>query len=92
MQKQKTLVVLALLGAMSVMSQPIFAQAAAQTAPAASASQDASLDQDVKMLRADVQASRKQLTAENLTLTADQSTKFWPLYDQYASGSIQDRR
>jgi hypothetical protein len=94
MQKQKTLVVLALLGAMSVMSQPIFAQAAAQTAPAASASQDASLDQDVKMLRADVQASRKQLTAENLTLTADQSTKFWPLYDQYAAevSKIGDER
>lgn len=90
MQKQKTLVVLALLGAMSVMSQPIFAQ----TAPAASSTQDASLDQDVKMLREDVQAARKQLTAENLTLTADQSTKFWPLYDQYAAevAKIGDER
>jgi D-alanyl-D-alanine dipeptidase len=85
MQNQKTLVVLALLGAMSVLSQPIFAQAAAQTAPAASASSDASLDQDVKWLRADVQAGKKKIVAENLTLTPDQATKFWPLYDQYAA-------
>jgi len=85
MQNQKTLVVLALLGAMSVVSQPIVAQAAAQTSPAASTTSDASLDQDVKMLRADVQSARKQITAENLTLTADQATKFWPIYDQYAA-------
>jgi Spy/CpxP family protein refolding chaperone len=94
MQNQKTLVVLALLGAMSVVSQPIFSQAAAPASPAASASPDASLDQDVKLLRADVQSAKKQITAENLTLTADQSTKFWPLYDQYAAevATIGDAR
>jgi hypothetical protein len=85
MQNQKTLVVLALLGAMSVISQPVFAQAAAQSSPAADATPTPSLDQDVKLLRADVQASKKQITAENLTLTADQATKFWPIYDQYAA-------
>jgi hypothetical protein len=82
MQKQKALVVLALLGAMSVVSQPIFAQAAA---PAAGASTQTSLDQDVKMLRADVQSARKQITAENINLTAEEATKFWPIYDQYAA-------
>jgi hypothetical protein len=82
MQKQKALVVLALLGAMSVISQPIFAQAAA---PAASATTQTSLDQDVKMLRSDVQAGKKQITAENINLTADEATKFWPIYDQYAA-------
>jgi Spy/CpxP family protein refolding chaperone len=94
MQKQKTLVVLALLGAMSAVSQPMFAQAAAQSQPAASSTADASLDQDVKLLRADVQASKKQITAENLTLTADQATKFWPIYDQYAAevAKIGDER
>jgi len=35
------------------------------------------------MLRADVQSSRKAITAENMTLTADEATKFWPIYDQY---------
>jgi len=91
MQKQKALVVLALLGTMSLVSQPIFAQAAA---PAASATQQTSLDQDVKMLRSDVQAGKKQITAENLTLTADEATKFWPIYDQYATevSKIGDQR
>jgi len=91
MQKQKTLVVLALLGAMSLVSKPMFAQAAA---PAASATQQTSLDQDVKMLRADVQSARKQITAENINLTADEATKFWPIYDQYAAetAKIGDKR
>ena len=37
------------------------------------------------MLRADVQSSRKTITAENMNLTADEATKFWPIYDQYAA-------
>ena len=37
------------------------------------------------MLRADVQSSRKAITAENMNLTADEATKFWPIYDQYAA-------
>lgn len=91
MQKQKALVVLTLLGAMSVVSHPIFGQAAA---PAASANEQTSLDQDVKMLRGDVQAAKKQITAENMTLTADQATKFWPIYDQYSAAvaKIGDKR
>jgi hypothetical protein len=84
MLKQKTLVLLALLGAMALTSEPIFAQAAG-SASGASASSTASLDQDIKMLRADVQSSRKTITAENMNLTADESTKFWPIYDQYAA-------
>jgi hypothetical protein len=91
MQKQKALVVLALLGAMSVVSQPIFAQAAA---PAAGATPQTSVDQDVKMLRADVQSGKKAITAENINLTADEATKFWPIYDQYAEevATIGDSR
>ncbi|MGA9585983.1 MAG: hypothetical protein WBQ95_11690 [Terracidiphilus sp.] len=81
MHKQKTLVALALLSAMALVSEPIFAQAA-QSSGAAST---ASLDQDIKMLRADVQSSRKTITAENMNLTADEATKFWPIYDQYAA-------
>jgi hypothetical protein len=84
MSNQKTVVTLALLGAMALASQPIFAQAA-QSAPGAGASPTASLDQDIKTLRADVQSSRKAITAANMNLTADEATKFWPIYDQYAA-------
>jgi hypothetical protein len=62
----------------------------AQTTPSgqgtsgASANQ-ASIDQDVSLLRKNLRAQKKQLIAANLTLTADQATKFWPVYDQYAA-------
>ena len=84
MSKQKTLIVLAVLSAMTLVSEPIFAQAA-QTPSGAAASSTASLDQDIKMLREDVQSARKAITAENMNLTADEATKFWPIYDQYAA-------
>ena len=81
MLKQKTLVVLAVVGAMALASVPMFAQAA----PAASATPQASLDQDIQMLRSDVRSSKKEVTAANMNLTADEATKFWPIYDQYSA-------
>ncbi|MGA8739663.1 MAG: hypothetical protein WB561_00590 [Terracidiphilus sp.] len=81
MSKQRTVVTLALLGAMALASEPIIAQTA-QSAPAAGT---ASLDQEIKMMREDVQSSRKKITAANMNLTADEATKFWPIYDQYAA-------
>jgi len=79
MLKQKILLTLAFWGSVALASGPIFAQAAA-SAPGAP-----SLDQDIKMLREDVQSARKTITAENMNLTADEATKFWPIYDQYAA-------
>ncbi len=84
MSKQKILVTLALLGTMAFASKPIFAQAA-QSSSGAGTSPTASIDQDIKLLRADVQSARKEITAENMSLTADEATKFWPIYDQYAA-------
>jgi len=40
-------------------------------------------DQDIALLRKDLRSQKKQLVAANLKLTADQATKFWPVYDQY---------
>jgi hypothetical protein len=40
-------------------------------------------DQDIEMLRSDLRAKRKQITAENLPLTSDEATKFWPVYEDY---------
>jgi hypothetical protein len=39
--------------------------------------------QDLETLRAELRATRKQIIAQNLTLTPDESTRFWPVYDQY---------
>jgi hypothetical protein len=67
-----------MLGVMALAGQPIFAQAAQSAS-------SAGLDQDIKMLRSDVQSAKKTIMAENMNLTADEATKFWPIYDQYVA-------
>ena len=46
-------------------------------------------DKDIEMLRADLRAQRKQITAQNMILTADEATKFWPIFDQYRQEAIK---
>jgi len=46
-------------------------------------------DQDIEMLRSDLRAQRKQITAQNMNLTSDEATKFWPIYDAYRKEAIQ---
>ena len=40
---------------------------------------------DLSALRTELKSSKKQMTAENLRLTPDEATKFWPVYDEYAA-------
>lgn len=42
------------------------------------------LEKDLALVRRDLRSEKKQLIALNLPLTADEATRFWPLYDQYA--------
>ena len=90
MQKKSVVAVLVVAGAMVLGSVSMFAQAA----PAATAQPKASLDQDIQLLRQDVQSAKKQAVAENMNLTADEATKFWPVYDQYQAevAKIGDQR
>jgi hypothetical protein len=46
----------------------------------------AASEQDIQMLRENIRASRKKVVAANMNLTADEATKFWPIYDQYQQG------
>lgn len=64
-----------------------FAQATSSGTSTASAAKDnqASIDQDVSLLRQDLRSKKKQLIAANLTLTDAEATKFWPVYDQYTA-------
>ena len=63
--------------------------AGAQTpsAPAAAPNKDVHVisTQDLDMLRKDIRSKKKQLMAQNLTLTDTDATKFWPIYDQYST-------
>ena len=62
---------------------------ATQSAPAAAASSRTISDDEIQIMRADVREHRKKLTAANMTLTADEATKFWPIYDQYIQETIK---
>ena len=85
MKKKSVVSVLVLVSALLVGSVSVVAQQdAAQSAPT-----NTIKDQDVEMLRADLRAQRKQIMAENMTLTADEATKFWPIFDQYRQEAIK---
>jgi len=56
-----------------------------QASASASTNSEASLDQDVALLRQDVRSKKKQLIAANLSLSDAEATKFWPVYDQYTA-------
>jgi Spy/CpxP family protein refolding chaperone len=75
--------VAAVFGAVTLVFSPVAAQTAAPAAAAAAAPDKPLTAADLEGLRADLRSSKKQLTAEALTLTDTQATKFWPVYDQY---------
>jgi hypothetical protein len=82
--KNKTVMVFMLAGAFSLSGFRVAAQTATgqETATSTKSEQVAS-DQDIQLLRKDIRSQKKQLIAANLSLTATEATKFWPIYDQY---------
>jgi Spy/CpxP family protein refolding chaperone len=90
--KKNFVAVLVVASGLLLSSVSMFGQAAtapAQAAPGASAQPNSASDKDIEMLRADLRAQRKEITAQNMTLTADEATKFWPIYDQYRQEAIK---
>ena len=43
------------------------------------------IDKNMDLMRKNLRSEKKQILALNLPLTADEATKFWPIYDQYAA-------
>jgi hypothetical protein len=87
---KKPIILVALSAAFLVFAPNAKAQSQAQPASAQqpSATTQQELDKDVNLLRQDIRAKKKKLVAANLTLTTDQATKFWPVYDQYTSDLV----
>jgi len=42
------------------------------------------VSKDADLLRRDLRAEKKKIIAANVPFTEEESTKFWPVYDQYA--------
>jgi Spy/CpxP family protein refolding chaperone len=95
MQKKSINVLLVVLSVLFVCNVSMFAQmsqkpAAQDVSDADADAQPHSLsDQDIEMLRADIRAQRKQIVAQNMNLTADEATKFWPIFEQYRKEAIK---
>jgi Spy/CpxP family protein refolding chaperone len=87
--KKSVVAVVVVVLALSACSVPMFAQQADQSAPAGAQANNHISDQDVELLRQDIRAQRKQIMAANMTLTADEATKFWPIFDQYRKEAIK---
>ncbi len=77
--KNKMMVVL-VLGCLCFLVAP-----AGHAQAAASKDSQTVSEQDVNLLRQDLRSKKKQLIAANLTLTDAESTKFWPVYDQFSA-------
>jgi Spy/CpxP family protein refolding chaperone len=93
MQKKRINAVLAFVIVLFVCNVSMFGQASqkatTQSASGADAQSNSVTNQDIEMLRADLRAQRKQITAQNMTLTADEATKFWPIFDEYRKEAIK---
>jgi len=93
MQQKSIKAVLVVVSVLLVCNVSMFAQVsqtpASQSVPGAGAPSNNISDKDIEMLRADLRAQRKQIMALNMTLTADEATKFWPIFDQYRREAIK---
>jgi hypothetical protein len=77
-----------LTGACLLWVPSLHAQAASsqqQTSTPSTQDNQASVDQSVALLREDLRSDKKQTIAATLKLTDAESTKFWPVYDQYSA-------
>ena len=70
---------------LSVPSRHTQAASPGQTSTASSKDNQASIDENVALLRQDLRSKKKRTIAANLQLTDAEATKFWPVYDQYTA-------
>jgi hypothetical protein len=96
----RTIQAVALLATCALLSVPVSVGAQATTRPVnqPTAASDETLptatDSDIAMLRADIRSKRKQVVAANMTLTPEEATRFWPLFDEYTNvvRKVNDKR
>jgi Spy/CpxP family protein refolding chaperone len=90
--KNRVTTVLIAVATVLLCSASIFGQGtqpSSQSGPGAVAQPNSINNKDVEMLRANLRANRKNLTAQNMNLTTDEATKFWPIFDQYRKEAIK---
>jgi len=81
MRKTMTMV---LAGATLLVATPVLAQATAPTTAAPMTTEGLS-EADLQILRSELRADKRKVTAETLKLTDAEAAKFWPVYDKYVA-------
>jgi Spy/CpxP family protein refolding chaperone len=76
-----TLIVIVILCALAVSGGS--GPAAQQPVPASASNTPPSVEEVLKAVRGDLQSSRADMVAKNVTFTAEQAAKFWPMFDAY---------
>lgn len=91
--KKPVLAALVLMLCLMSAQSPASAQDAASQ-PASNQSSQASVDQNIELLRKDISSQKKQLIAANVPFTDTEAQTFWPVYDQYTAelAKIHDQR
>jgi hypothetical protein len=77
-----------LLGIWAVPGRGVAAQTSGDSQQSSAGAQNSGqtvTDSDIELLRKDLRAKKKQITAANLNLTTEQATRFWPIFDQYTA-------
>lgn len=70
------------IAAVCVVSATVLGWSSQQPRPA-SATAAPSVDEVLKTVRSDLQASRTDIITKNVPLTTEQAAKFWPLFEKY---------
>lgn len=81
MEEQTVRTTLALFTAAVLVSVSVVAASRPQVQPAGA--HTVNVEEAMKSFRADLQASRADIIAKNVQLTAEQAAKFWPLFERY---------
>jgi hypothetical protein len=50
---------------------------------------EAAVEQEIKMLRQDLRTEKKKIVAANMQLTEAEAVKFWPVYDAYTLETVK---
>ena len=71
-----------LLSMVPLSTRLLLCQDSSQQAPAGDQSA-ANIDQQVDMMRKDIQSQKRQVIAANMKMTDKEAEQFWPIFDQY---------
>ena len=88
MISRNRIVVVMLLSMVPLSNRLLLSQDSSQQAPAADQS-PAQIDQQIDLMRKDIQSQKRQVIAANMKLTDKEAEQFWPIFDQYTGELIK---